>query len=202
MNIESWIPYEALGTCITAVVTGVAAYLSLRLMRRQIKSSEDAVEQMVEQTKALKENAQRQVQASYLAKQPDVLMLMTPRFDQLYGALPRKGSHDPKDEMFRKVRAYWSLQLEDYRLYLRGFIDDAAFKYFMILRYREHEGNEFENFKKLTAEALEDFKDADFQEFMEYVFKYGNDIDRVMTEAKERRKKHLGTELARILQLD
>lgn len=145
------------------------------------------------------------MKASFVAKRPDVLTHLTGRFDDIYGALPRLHAADDADwKAFRAVRAFWSLQLEQYQVYLDGFVDDYLYRYWIRLRCQEYGDNLFENqadFQAKTRAALEDFHYEDFQRFMEdYVFvcwdstRKGVDeakLTAAMDEAKHRRREHL-----------
>jgi len=98
------------------------------------------------------------------------------------------------------VRSYWNLQLEQYQLYVLGFIEDNIFRYWMSLRRRDYNEPPFDGFRDMTTKALKSFRDAKFQSFMEdFVFKEGRDDEQsmsnlqdVMREARRRREENLG----------
>ena len=191
-----WTEASAIGTCLAAVFTALAVWISLHGIKKQIDAAEKQLRATMKQFSA-------GVKSSFLAKRPDVFIHLTTRFDQLYDQLPRPGAPPEADaELFRKVRAYWSLQLEQYQCYLDGFIDDEIYKYWMSLRCQEYAKGDA-NFRQKTDEALADFYYDQFQDFMlNHVFACWdanvgkparNALDRMMKEAQVRRTKHLAS---------
>jgi len=199
----NWAVVEAIGSLGAGVSAMVAAYLSLgsvQQVMRQIKIAEEhaktaavaaaAMEASVKQLQAL-------VSLSYAAKRVDILLSMTPRFDQLYSKLPRPGQQATEAEKKHNVRAYWSLQLEQFRLYVRGFVDNDVLRYWIKLRHREYYSPDFEDFQNKTREAIAEFEDQDFSRFMSYLSVYKKDsldrsaVDSVMEDVQRQRGKYL-----------
>jgi hypothetical protein len=196
----------ALFTAAVAVVSYLAvreARDSVNVMKSQVRDAEKQIGFTAESVSLMKKQVEAVIKSSYLAKRPDILLAMTPRFDELYGKLPKRIPLSDDEKKQSDVTAFWSLQLEQYRLYLRGFIDDDAFSEFMMLRYREYARKEVE--EKLIQRALNDLGEPNFKEFMSYVFDHGGKPEEVMKDARSRRNKHLkqyDPEIARILGFD
>ena len=182
----------AAGSLITAIATFFAARAALRTVKKMAEQTEIMRRSAAEQLTVSRESSQLQVEAAltaaYEAKQADIMASTTPRFDRLLESLPRSASVSA-DATYRAIRAYWSLQLEQYRYYVRGFVDDTLFRYWMKLRYDEYHRADDE-FRALTRKALEDFIDPDFKSFMEFVFEHGSEPDRVLSLAQRRRESH------------
>lgn len=189
-----WEKWSWIATCVTALFTLGAVVVAWRQLGGLKKQLDTAGNQF-----------SLSMKASFVAKRPDVLTHLTGRFDEIYGALPRLHAADNTEWMaFRAVRAFWSLQLEQYQVYMDGFVDDHLYRYWIRLRCQEYGDNHFENqvsFRDKTRAALEDFHYEDFQRFMEdFVFvcwdSAKNAVDEkkltaAMDEAKRRRREHL-----------
>ena len=207
----NWSEVSAFGTCAAAFFTAIAVWTSLHGIRKQINAAEKQVTATVKQLSS-------SVKASFLAKRPDVFIHLTTRYDELYTQLHRPGAAPAADaELFHNVRAYWSLQLEQYQCYLEGFIDDEIYKYWMSLRCQEYHDPQFAGvpgFKDKTDAALLDFHYDAFRTYMERVFECwdsktgkvsGLELEKATAEAKRRRREHLLTidrDLPRHLGLD
>jgi hypothetical protein len=195
----NWSEVSAFGTCAAAIIAAITVLISLHGIRKQINAAEKQVTATVKQLSS-------SVKASFLAKRPDVFIHLTTRYDELYTQLHRPGGAPLSDaELSHNVRAYWSLQLEQYQCYLEGFIDDEIYKYWMALRCQEYHDPQFTKvpeFQKKTDEALPDFHYEKFKTFMEMVFacwdsKAGGvsplELEKATVEAKRRRREHLLT---------
>ena len=198
-----WGAIEAIGSLVAglgAAIAAIVAVMSVRDVGRQIEIAGAHAKTAAEEAKAMRDSV-KQLQAlvslSYAAKRVDILLSMTPRFDQLYNKLPRPGEKATEEEKKHNVRAYWSLQLEQYRLYVRGFVDHDVLRYWIKLRHKEYYSGDFEDFQDKTREAIDEFDDEGFSRFMSYLHVYKKDkldreaIDSVMEEAQRHREKYL-----------
>ena len=189
-----WAEWSQIATCFTALCALGAVLVAWRQLGGLKKQLDTAGNQF-----------SLSMKASFVAKRPDVLTHLTGRFDEIYGALPRLHAADDTEwRAFRAVRAFWSLQAEQYQVYLDGFVDDHLYEYWMTLRCQEYGDDHFEDqasFRKKTTEALEDFHYEEFKSFMEgFVFPCWDSTEKkvdttklagAMAEAKRRRREHL-----------
>ena len=195
----NWSEIGAIGTCIAAFFTAIAVWTSLHGIKKQINAAEKQVTATVKQLSS-------SVKASFLAKRPDVFIHLTTRYDEVYTQLHQPGAVAPSDaELFHRVRAYWSLQLEQYQCYLEGFIDDEIYKYWLSLRCQEYHDQQFTGvpgFPDKTDVALTDFHYEAFRTFMNKVFGCwdtktskvdGLELEKAVAEAKRLRRDHLLT---------
>jgi len=140
-----------------------------------------------------------------LAKRPDILLQLTPRFDQLYEKLPRVRDDPAAKDAAAKdnaaaVRNYWGLQFQQYLFYLEGLIDDEIYRYWMRLRCKDYCLGQFEQFDKRTEDALKSIDNARFKDLIREVVGCWDkknqepnpqEIEKVMQLARQQRKEHL-----------
>jgi len=179
----------AVAACIAAVA-GIGAvlvgWLELGKLKVQI---ENAAKQF-----------DRSMKVAFLAKRPDILLQLTPRFDELYAKLPRVGATKAGEDPAAAVRNYWGLQFQQYLFYLEGLIDDEIYRYWMRLRCKDYCLGQFEQFDKRTEDALKSIDNARFKDLIREVVGCWDkknqepnpqEIEKVMQLARQQRKEHL-----------